>query len=423
VTDRLREHFVTLSDGDLVLRPMTEDDWDVEARWNSDPEVLEWSEGSDVESRSRPEVQEIYRGVSQNAFVFIAEQGGRPIGDGWLQEMNIARILAGNPRGADLRRIDLLIGEKELWGRGLGTRMIRLLTRFGFEACGADAIYALPSRNNVRSCRAFEKNGFAVEREEDGEIDLVIRRETWFGGVPGPVWRKPDETTRAVLLDAGGVILDETGHEERHARLISEALVEFVPGYSVERYRQDIDEAVANFCPRAYQYVVWKYLEGDRAAFDRFWAAHIESYRADPPPLTLMPGIDAEIRAMADDFAIALAGQYGHDIMAPLRESGLNECFASLIHQGCFEVTKPDPRFFEQVAHIVGVPQERCIVVGDRIDKDVVPAHTLGMKAVLVRGGLHRAQQPRIPEEIPEVELESVVGLADAVRRLASGSD
>jgi hypothetical protein len=31
------------------------------------------------------------------------------------------------------RRIDLMIGEKRLWGRGLGTDTIRTLTRFGLE--------------------------------------------------------------------------------------------------------------------------------------------------------------------------------------------------------------------------------------------------------------------------------------------------
>ena len=51
MSDRLREHFITLSDGDLVLRPMTEDDWETELRWNSDPEVLEWSEGARADGR------------------------------------------------------------------------------------------------------------------------------------------------------------------------------------------------------------------------------------------------------------------------------------------------------------------------------------------------------------------------------------
>lgn len=38
--NRLRKHDVTLRGSRVVLRPMTEADWDVLARWNGDPEVL-----------------------------------------------------------------------------------------------------------------------------------------------------------------------------------------------------------------------------------------------------------------------------------------------------------------------------------------------------------------------------------------------
>ncbi|MBU1319069.1 MAG: HAD hydrolase-like protein [candidate division Zixibacteria bacterium] len=57
--------------------------------------------------------------------------------------------------------------------------------------------------------------------------------------------------------------------------------------------------------------------------------------------------------------------------------------------------------------------------VGDRIDKDIVPARLLRMKTVLVRGGLHRHQQPRIPYETPDIELHGITGLANAIMELA----
>jgi len=137
----LRQHDVCLSDGPLVLRPMTEGDWDVLLKWNNDPEVLYYCEGANVTSRPLAEVQEIYRGVSEHAFTFVAELDGRPIGDCWLQKMNLERILSRYPKEMDLRRIDLAIGEKELWDQGLGTRIIALLTQFGFQKCNADTIF------------------------------------------------------------------------------------------------------------------------------------------------------------------------------------------------------------------------------------------------------------------------------------------
>jgi RimJ/RimL family protein N-acetyltransferase len=180
----LNVHNITLHGEQVVLRPMTENDWDILARWNSDPEVLYFSEGGHVESYDLEDVQGMYRWVSQNAFCFIIEFNDQPIGKCWLQRMNIERLLEKYP-GKDCRRIDLLIGEKRLWGRGLGTDTIRTLTRFGLEEEGADMIFGLVGDYNLRSVGAFKRVGYEVDAEVEeppGEkaaffYDLVIRRK------------------------------------------------------------------------------------------------------------------------------------------------------------------------------------------------------------------------------------------------------
>ena len=79
-------------------------------------------------------MQTIYRWISTRAHCFIMEVGGNPIGECWLQRMNLQRIVAQFP-DKDLRRIDLMIGEKELWGLRLwdggnrAPRRIRLSER------------------------------------------------------------------------------------------------------------------------------------------------------------------------------------------------------------------------------------------------------------------------------------------------------
>ena len=78
----LRAHDIVLHGNLVTLRPLTEEDWDVLLRWNSDPDVLYFADGEDVSSYDLPTVQSIYRTVSQNAFCFIIELGGQPIGEG-----------------------------------------------------------------------------------------------------------------------------------------------------------------------------------------------------------------------------------------------------------------------------------------------------------------------------------------------------
>ena len=57
-------------------------------------------------------------------------------------------------------------------------------------------------------------------------------------------------------------------------------------------------------------------------------------------------------------------------------------------------------------------------MVGDRIDNDIAPARLLGMRAVLYRTGRHISQQPRSLEEVPNVEVRDVPGLAAALDSL-----
>ena len=164
--DRLREHEVHLRAERVVLRPMTEGDWGHVLAWNADPEVLIWSDDTE-EVRPEEETKGIYRSVSRFAFVFIIEHEGEPIGECWLQKMNLPEFIAAYP-GKDLRRIDLMIGRKDLWGKGLGTDAIQALVKLGFEREKADGIFAWVRAENRRSWRAFEKAGFG--EVEVGEV-------------------------------------------------------------------------------------------------------------------------------------------------------------------------------------------------------------------------------------------------------------
>jgi len=190
---KLRQHTVVLEGQtsrclSVRLRPMTEDDWDVLYRWNNDPEVLYYAEGDDITSYALDQVQKLYRGVSQKAFCFIIEADGEPIGECWLQEMNLDRVLSKYP-GLDCRRIDLAIGEKRYWGQGIGTEAIRLLTEFGFLDQGADIVYEPEIADyNVRSRRAFQRVGYEIVAKIEGKpgkkarygYDLALTRETFF---------------------------------------------------------------------------------------------------------------------------------------------------------------------------------------------------------------------------------------------------
>lgn len=222
-----------------------------------------------------------------------------------------------------------------------------------------------------------------------------------------------------VLLDAGGVILDESEEETVRARIAVEVLRTAVTDYSIAQYYSDIEESVRAFCPSTYQFVFWKHLKSDRALFNKLLELYHHHWERRKPPLKASEGIEREVRAISGKYRIALAGQYGRDFLDLLKARGILDCFSSHVTQDDFAVTKPDPRYFDLIAAAVGVSAEECIMVGDRIDKDIVPAKQAGMRTIRIRVGLHRNQQPRIPLDVPDAELNSVAGLAAAVEKVA----
>jgi RimJ/RimL family protein N-acetyltransferase/mannose-6-phosphate isomerase-like protein (cupin superfamily) len=169
VPNVLRTHYAHLTGERVKLRPMTEDDWEHVCAWNADPEVLSWADEPGTPPRQPEEAKEMYRGISLFAHIFIIEFEGEPIGECWLQKLNLPEIRDRFP-GRDLRRIDIAIGRKDLWGKGLGTDAIRTLVRFAFDQERADGIYSNVSRANPRSWRAFEKAGFRPLEAAEGLI-------------------------------------------------------------------------------------------------------------------------------------------------------------------------------------------------------------------------------------------------------------
>lgn len=167
----IKTHDYTLYGGtgayDIVLRPLCDAHLPWLYRWNADPEVLYWTEGGEdvVRSYDQETVHQIYGGVSQNAFCFLVEVDGAPIGECWLQKMNFPDVIAMYP-GLDVRRIDMAIGEKAYWGKGIGTAFVRMLVDFAFAAENVDVLHCFAEDYNLRSQRVWQKNGFTLVRAD-----------------------------------------------------------------------------------------------------------------------------------------------------------------------------------------------------------------------------------------------------------------
>ncbi|MFE3029387.1 HAD family hydrolase [Nocardia tengchongensis] len=70
-----------------------------------------------------------------------------------------------------------------------------------------------------------------------------------------------------------------------------------------------------------------------------------------------------------------------------------------------WDLEKPDPAFFTKVADVAGVEPGEICYVGDRVDNDVVPVLTAGMRPVLIR----RGPWGYLSAELPDAALATVI--------------
>ena len=167
----IRPHSKTFSDDTVVLRPLTDDDLPLLSKWNGDENVLHFSEG-DVDPYTEEEVASTYAALSQKADCFMIEVDGVAIGECRIQPMRspFPEPLASS---TDCRRIDIMIGEADQWGKSYGSRAIGLLCRFAFERTSCSHLFAFGIFDyNERARKAFERNGFKVYETVPSDGDM-----------------------------------------------------------------------------------------------------------------------------------------------------------------------------------------------------------------------------------------------------------
>jgi Acetyltransferases, including N-acetylases of ribosomal proteins len=168
----IKTHDVTLYGGndiDIVLRPLSDDHLPLLYKWCADPEVLYWTEGGTNDlnlSYGKDIVNKIYGGISQDNYCFFIEVDGVPIGECWLQKMNLPNVKAMYSDTLDVRRIDMSIGEKEYWNKGIGTQFIGMMIDFAFCGEYVDVLHCFCEDYNIRSRRMWEKHGLVKILEE-----------------------------------------------------------------------------------------------------------------------------------------------------------------------------------------------------------------------------------------------------------------
>lgn len=171
----------------IYLRDVRIDDVNNDyCRWLNDPETNKYIETRFYDQTNENIKQYVREMTGNENHVFFAiclQEDGRHVGN-----IKFSDIDWNHNRSF----LSILIGEKDLWGKGYATEAIKLMARYGFETVGLNKIEACCYNVNKGAVRIFKKAGFSIEGElrdsaifENKIISIILlglTRKEWLYG-------------------------------------------------------------------------------------------------------------------------------------------------------------------------------------------------------------------------------------------------
>ena len=92
---------------------------------------------------------------------------------------------------------------------------------------------------------------------------------------------------------------------------------------------------------------------------------------------------------------------------------GIGKYFDVVVASAEAECAKPDLKIFNLALEQAGCKPNEAVMIGDRLDNDIVPAKQLGMKTVWVRQGFAKYQSISNETEKPDFIIDSISDILD----------
>lgn len=137
----------------IYLRPITMDDiTERYCAWLNDPEVNKYLE---TRSSTMPELEEYVREKIENPDILFAgifdKETGLHIGNVKLEPIDWKNKTTV---------FGIMIGDRNYWGKGLGTEATRLISNYALNELGMKEVELGVITDNIKATKAYERAGF-----------------------------------------------------------------------------------------------------------------------------------------------------------------------------------------------------------------------------------------------------------------------
>ena len=151
-----------IKNNNITLRLINENDKNLLLKWLTDERVLNFWEGKSAVFDLKRITEDFYSEEEVEFIKTIIEFNNNPIGYCQMYKLNEELL---NEYEYPLTNkivygIDQFIGEPEYWGKGIGTKFMKLVLQYLTKEKNAEIIILDPHADNPRAIRCYEKVGF-----------------------------------------------------------------------------------------------------------------------------------------------------------------------------------------------------------------------------------------------------------------------
>lgn len=104
------------------------------------------------------------------------------------------------------------------------------------------------------------------------------------------------------------------------------------------------------------------------------------------------------LRQLRQRYPLVLVSNFYGNIAVVLEELGFSGLFSEVVESAVVGVRKPDPAIFRLGVEALRLPAEHVVVVGDSLQKDILPARQVGCQTVWYRGAGWTDDPVAVPE-------------------------
>lgn len=126
------------------------------------------------------------------------------------------------------------------------------------------------------------------------------------------------------------------------------------------------------------------------------------------------------LRQLTGRYPLAIVSNFYGNLHSVLEDFGIADLFQAVIDSGEIGVRKPDPMIFRLGLKALGLEDTPAsvAVVGDSIDKDIIPAHSLGCRTILLPGVPWDSSRPQPQTPGETITVKNIADIETALNAL-----